>query len=160
LLLLPYYLINLFLRFSCPVIPVLRVWKARSFAGPGVEWLFERVRILEERLPMSLVDSRRRSFRLPLKVAVILAGKDYEHQNFSETAETVDVGKFGAKILTSRRLRMGALVSLRRPNSERTESFRVVYLGQPDPETHKNAVGLELSSIEDFWGHTFPPDNW
>jgi hypothetical protein len=109
---------------------------------------------------MSLVESRRRSARLPLKMTVILTGKDYEHQSFNETVETVDVGKFGAKILTTRRLRMGTLVSLRRPNSEKTESFRVVYLGQPDPETHKNAVGLELSSIEDFWGHTFPPDSW
>jgi hypothetical protein len=109
---------------------------------------------------MSLVDSRRRSSRLPLRMQVVLAGKDYEHQSFSEPAETVDVGKFGAKILTARRLRLGALVSVRRPNSEKTESFRVVYLGQPDPETRRNQVGLELSSIEDFWGHTFPPDNW
>jgi hypothetical protein len=109
---------------------------------------------------MSLVESRRRSSRLPLRMPVILAGKDYEHQSFNEPAETIDVGKFGAKILTTRRLRLGALVSLRRPNSEKTESFRVVYLGQPDPETHKNPVGLELSSIEDFWGHSFPPDNW
>lgn len=109
---------------------------------------------------MSLVESRRRTSRLPLRVTVIVAGKDYEHQTFNETAETVDVGKFGAKILTARRLRLGALVSLRRPNSDRSESFRVVYLGQPDPETHKNAVGLELASIEDFWGHSFPPDTW
>jgi hypothetical protein len=109
---------------------------------------------------MSLVESRRRSSRLPLRMAVILTGNDFEHRSFNESAETVDVGKFGAKILTTRRLRLGTLVSLRRPNSDRSESFRVVYLGQPDPETHKNLVGLELSSIEDFWGHTFPPETW
>ena len=109
---------------------------------------------------MSLVDSRRRSSRLPLRITVILAGKDFEHQNFNEPAETVDVGKFGAKVLTTRRLRLGALVSLRRPNSERSESFRVVYLGQPDPETHKNPVGREREEIEDFWGHTLPPERW
>ena len=109
---------------------------------------------------MSILESRRRNSRLPLKISIILSGKDFEHQNFNEPAETVDVGKFGAKILTARRLRMGALVMLRRPNSEKSESFRVVYLGQPDPETRKNPVGLELSSIEDFWGHSFPPDSW
>ncbi len=109
---------------------------------------------------MSVFESRRRSSRLPLRISVILSGKDFEHQAFNEPAETIDVGKFGAKILTTKRLRLGALVSLRRSNSEKTESFRVVYLGQPDPETHKNPVGLELSSIEDFWGHSFPPDSW
>ncbi len=109
---------------------------------------------------MALVESRRRTSRLPLRMTVILTGKDYEHENFAEPAETIDVGKFGARILTARRLRLGTLVSLRRPNSEKTESFRVVYLGEPDPETRKHPVGLELSSIEDFWGHTFPPDTW
>lgn len=109
---------------------------------------------------MSLVESRRRGSRLPLRIPVIVAGKDFEHQTFNEPAETLDVGKFGAKILTSRRLRLGSLVSLRRTHSDKTESFRVVYVGEPDPETHKNPVGLELSSIEDFWGHSFPPDAW
>lgn len=109
---------------------------------------------------MSLLESRRRSSRLPLRIPVVLSGKDFNHEAFNEPAETIDVGKFGAKILTSRRLRMGTLVTLRRANSDKTETFRVVYLGQPDPETRKNPVGLELSSIEDFWGHSFPPDSW
>lgn len=109
---------------------------------------------------MALVESRRRTSRLPLRMTVIMTGKDYEHQTFSEPAETIDVGKFGAKILSNRKLRLGTLVSLKRPNSEKTESFRVVYLGAPDPETHRHPVGLEVSSIEDFWGHTFPPDAW
>jgi hypothetical protein len=109
---------------------------------------------------MALVESRRRTSRLPLRMTVIVTGKDYEHETFTEPAETIDVGKFGAKILTTRRLRLGTLVSLRRPNSEKTESFRVVYLGEPDPDTRKHPVGLEVSSIEDFWGHTFPPDSW
>ena len=109
---------------------------------------------------MSLLESRRRTSRLPLRIPVILSGKDFNHETFNEPAETIDVGKFGAKILTSRRLRMGSLVSVRRANSDKSESFRVVYLGQPDPETHKNPVGLEISSIEDFWGHSFPPDSW
>ena len=109
---------------------------------------------------MALVEIRRRTSRLPMRMTVIVTGKDYEHETFSEPAETIDVGKFGARILTARKLRLGTLVSLKRPNSEKTESFRVVYLGQPDPETHRHPVGLEISSIEDFWGHTFPPESW
>jgi hypothetical protein len=93
-------------------------------------------------------------------MAVIISGLDYEHRSFNEPAETVDVGKFGAKILTVRKLRLGSMVSLRRTNSDKTEAFRVVYLGSPDPETRKNPVGLELAAIEDFWGYTFPPDSW
>ncbi len=106
------------------------------------------------------IEIRRRSGRLPLRVSVVLSGVDYNHDTFNEPAETVDVGKYGAKILTARKLRIGTLVSLRRPNSDKSESFRVVYLGEPDPETRKNPVGLELASIEDFWGQSFPPDTW
>lgn len=106
------------------------------------------------------MESRRRSSRLPLRIPVVLAGTNYQHQTFSEHAETLDVGKYGTKVLTAQRLRMGTLVSLRRANSEQTESFRVVYVGEPDPETRKHPVGLEMVSIEDFWGQSFPPDVW
>lgn len=106
------------------------------------------------------LEPRRGSLRLPIRMTVVISGTDYEHQPFNETAETLDVGKFGARILTGRKLRLGSMVSLRRANSEKAEAFRVVYLGEPDPETRKNPVGLEMASIENFWGHAFPPDRW
>jgi hypothetical protein len=105
-------------------------------------------------------DFRRRSARLPLRIPVVVSGTDLSHQAFHENTETVDIGKFGAKVLTSRRLKLGSLVSVRRSNSEKTESFRVVFIGEPDPETRKCPVGLEMSAIEDFWGQSFPPDSW
>ncbi len=105
-------------------------------------------------------ETRRRSSRLPLRLPVVMSGIDYQHETFNEPAETMDVGKYGAKVLTRRRLRLGSMVSLRRANSDKAESFRVVYVGDPDPETHKVPVGLEMTSIEDFWGQSFPPDVW
>ncbi len=109
---------------------------------------------------MSIPHARRRTSRLPLRVPVIINGKDSEHHTFNEPAETVDVGKFGARVLTTRKLRLGATVSVRRANSEKEESFRVVHLGEPDPETRKIPVGLEITSLENFWGHSFPADSW
>jgi hypothetical protein len=109
---------------------------------------------------MAVPGARRRTSRLPLRVPVVITGYDYEHETFNERAETLDVGKFGARVLTARKLRLGSMVSLRRANSEKSESFRVVHIGNPDPETRKTPVGLELSSLEDFWGHTFPADSW
>lgn len=109
---------------------------------------------------MAFTEARRRTSRLSLRVPVVITGMDYEHQNFNEPAETLDVGKFGARILTNRKLRLGSMVSLRRSNSPKSESFRVVHVGDPDPETKKTPVGLEISAVEDFWGHTFPADSW
>lgn len=109
---------------------------------------------------MVLQTPRRRSSRLPLRINVVLTGKDNDHQTFNEPSVTLDVGKFGARVLTSRKLRLGTMISVRRANSEKSESFRVVHIGEPDPGTHKTPVGLEVSSVEDFWGHTFPADSW
>ena len=106
------------------------------------------------------LETHRRTSRLPLRVPVVVSGMNFNHENFTERCETLNVGKFGVKILTSQRLRLGSLVSLRRANSDKAESFRVVYIGDPDPETRKHPVGLEISSIEDFWGQSFPPDAW
>ncbi len=33
-------------------------------------------------------------------------------------------------------------------------------LGEPDPETRKIPVGLEMAAIDNFWGQSFPPDTW
>jgi hypothetical protein len=109
---------------------------------------------------MTLLSARRRTSRLPLRINVVLTGKDNDHQTFNEPAVTLDVGKFGARVLTSRKLRLGTMVSVRRANSQNSESFRVVHIGDPDPETRKTPVGLEVSAVEDFWGHSFPADSW
>ena len=106
------------------------------------------------------IDFRRRNARLPLRIPVVLSGTDSNHEAFHENTETVDIGKFGAKVLTSRRLKPGSLVTVRRSNRVETESFRVVYVGDPDPETRKIPIGLEMAAIEDFWGQSFPPDAW
>ncbi|PYV17307.1 MAG: hypothetical protein DMG21_08775 [Acidobacteria bacterium] len=106
------------------------------------------------------IDFRRRSVRLPLRIAIIFSGTDAAHEAFHENTETLDIGKFGAKVLTSRKLKIGSQVSVRRANSNKTETFRVVHVGEPDPQTRKTPVGLEMSAIEDFWGQSFPTDSW
>jgi hypothetical protein len=109
---------------------------------------------------MAGIDFRRRSMRLPLRIAVVVSGTDASHQAFHENTETIDIGKFGAKVLIARKLKLGSLVTLRRANSDKTESFRVAHVGEPDPGTRKTPVGLEMAVIEDFWGQQFPPDSW
>ncbi len=106
------------------------------------------------------IDFRRRSGRLPLRIAIVISGRDAAQETFHENSETVDVGKFGAKVLTSRKLKLGSQVSVRRANSEKAENFRVVYVGEPDPQTRKTPIGIEMAAIEDFWGQSFPPDSY
>lgn len=106
------------------------------------------------------IDFRRRSMRLPLRIPVVISGTDASHQAFHENTETIDIGKFGAKVLIARKLKVGSLVTLRRATSDTIESFRVAFVGEPDPETRKIPVGLEMAAIEDFWGQSFPPDSW
>lgn len=106
------------------------------------------------------LEIRRRSSRLPLRVRVALEGVNFEHKPFNEYVETVEVGKYGAKILTAQRLRPGALVTLRREKTKDPQPFRVVHIGQQEPETRKYSVGLEMACVEEFWGRSFPPDAW
>jgi PilZ domain len=108
----------------------------------------------------SMYDSaaRRRSARLTMHLRVVVSGVNAQSQNFEERTETVEVSKYGAKIHLGQDLRVGALLSLERPDAERASKFRVVYQNPPEADNARRETGIEFVGADSFWGIQFPPD--
>src|SRR2546422_11728128 len=58
----------------------------------------------------------------------------------------------------SRELKVGSLLFLLRPDTERSAKFRVVFQSPPDPATGRRDTGIEFVGVDGFWGVQFPPD--
>jgi hypothetical protein len=102
--------------------------------------------------------ARRRSSRVAMRLKVVVSGLNTQSQSFEEKTETVEVSKYGAKIKISEELKVGALLSLARPDADRESKFRVAYQAPPDPETGRRETGVEFLGVDTFWGVQFPPD--
>lgn len=102
--------------------------------------------------------SRRRSGRMALRLSVTISGTDVKSNRFEERAETIEVSKHGAKIRLSSEVKAGSLLSLLRPETERSSEFRVVYQSPPDPASGRRETGIEFVGVDAFWGVQFPPD--
>jgi transcription elongation GreA/GreB family factor len=101
---------------------------------------------------------RRRSGRIETRLRVIVSGTDMQGQNFEERTETLEVSKYGARITLRQELKMGATLSLERPDSDRKSGFRMVYQAPPDPATGLRDTGIEFLGVDSFWGIQFPPE--
>ena len=97
---------------------------------------------------------------MPLHVVVVVSGVNAKGENFEERGETVEVSKHGAKVRTAQEVKIRALLTIVRPDSDRKAQFRVVYQMPPDPATGKREAGVEFVGVETFWGVQFPPDKW
>jgi hypothetical protein len=106
---------------------------------------------------MSDASARRRSARLAMRLRVVLSGVNAQSQPFEERTETVEVSKYGAKVHTREDLKIGALLSLVRPDSDRASKFKVAYQAARDPEGLRE-TGIEFIGVDTFWGIQFPPD--
>jgi len=102
--------------------------------------------------------SRRRSARILLRLIVVISGADGQSNRFEEPAETVDVSKYGAKVRLAHEMKVGSLLSLLRPDTERSAKFRVVFQTPPDAATGRRDTGIEFVGVDGFWGVQFPPD--
>ena len=107
---------------------------------------------------MSESSARRRSTRLTMRLRVVVSGVNAQSQNFEERTETVEVSKYGATINLCQDLRVGALLSLERPDADRASKFRVVYQNPPDAQHSHRETGIEFIGVDSFWGLQFPPD--
>ncbi len=101
---------------------------------------------------------RRRSGRLSLHVKVRLSGANVEGNTFEERSETLEVSKYGARVTLHHDLKVGSIMGLERPDSERQARFKVVYQAPPDPATGRRETGIEFVGVDSFWGIDFPPD--
>lgn len=107
---------------------------------------------------MSGATARRRSMRMPMRLKVIVSGVNAQSQSFEEKAETIEVSKYGAKIHLGEQMRVGAVLTLVRPDTDRDSKFRVAYQAPPNPESGRRETGIEFLGVDVFWGVQFPPD--
>jgi hypothetical protein len=107
---------------------------------------------------MSGATARRRSMRVPMRLKVIVSGVNAQSQSFEEKAETIEVSKYGAKIILGEEVRIGAVLALVRPDADRDSKFRVAYQAPPNPESGRRETGIEFLGVDVFWGVQFPPD--
>ena len=107
---------------------------------------------------MSDSTARRRSARVTMHLKVVLSGVNAQSENFEERTETIEVSKYGAKVYTRQEFKIGAPLSLERPDAERVSKFKVVYQSPADPETGRRETGIEFVGVDSFWGVQFPPE--
>ena len=92
-----------------------------------------------------------------MRLKVVLSGTNAQAQSFEERTETVEVSKYGAKVHTREDLKIGSLLSLSRPYSDRASKFKVAYQADRNSEGSRE-TGLEFVGVDTFWGIQFPPD--
>ncbi len=100
--------------------------------------------------------AQRRTERVLVQIPIEVSGNDAEGRAFRETTRTVVINRDGARIALRHVIRVGAQVSIKNLQSQRTCPFRVV------DRVHKT-IGLDpewgvacLDPKEDFWGILFP----
>lgn len=93
-----------------------------------------------------------------MHVKVRLAGTNAKSEEFEERSETIEVSKYGARVTLEQELKVGTLLTLERPGTDRVSRFKVVYQYAPDPATGRRETGLEFVGVDSFWGIEFPPD--
>jgi hypothetical protein len=102
----------------------------------------------------------RRSTRVSISIPVVISGVDIDGNNFREGARTQVVNKHGGKIVTTRRLKMGAEVMIENPASGKSAKSKVVWLDGTQSPEGVHGVGLQLTEAQNIWGISFPPDDW
>jgi hypothetical protein len=99
---------------------------------------------------------RRRSERVLLRVPITVFGMTMDNRDVTEEAETADISRIGALVLSRTAFRTGGILEITSKFTRQCEKFRVVWVS----EEQKHGcfeLGIEmLSPRDDFWGITFP----
>ena len=98
----------------------------------------------------------RRGGRVLIRVPVRVRGITQDGGRVEETAEAFVVSRYGALLCTSTLLQMSSPLTVTNGFSHEAESFRVVWLGEKQPDGRWE-IGIEADNPrEDFWGIRFP----
>ena len=99
---------------------------------------------------------RRRGERVILRIPITIFGMSKDNQHITVEAETADISRGGALLLTSAVFRPGAILEITSKFTKQCEKFRVVWAGDQQKQG-KFEVGIEmLTPRDDFWGISFP----
>lgn len=100
---------------------------------------------------------RRRCGRILMRVPVDVSGTADDGSPLEENTHTGVVGALGAMVRTSRKLQMGAEVTVTNRFSQQTAKFLVVWINDRQDGALWE-IGIEsLQPLDDFWGVRFPP---
>lgn len=99
---------------------------------------------------------KRRSDRISVELPIIITGTDAFGENFVESARTIVIARYGAKILCQHKLAPELAISVRCLMTGATSDARIVGFIRAAPEGIY--YGIELLNQEvDLWGVEFPP---
>lgn len=99
---------------------------------------------------------RRRSDRISVELPIVISGVDVLGEDFVESARTIVIARYGAKILCKRKLAPELEFSIRCLMTREESEARVVGQVREGPEGIY--YGIELLQQEvDLWGVEFPP---
>lgn len=99
---------------------------------------------------------KRRSDRISVQLPIIVSGVDALGKDFVESARTIVIARYGAKILSQHKLAPQLEITIRCLMTDEESDARVV--GQVGQDPEGIYYGLELLNQEvDLWGVEFPP---
>ena len=99
---------------------------------------------------------RRRSERVILRIPITIYGMSKDNQHITVEAETADISRGGAMLLSSSAFRPGGILEITSKFTKQCEKFRVVWMSGQQKHGHFE-IGIEmLTPRDDFWGITFP----
>ena len=106
-----------------------------------------------------LVQNRRKTQRVLMRVPVRVSGQNALGSSFDEETHTLAVNANGALVLLSAPLRKGQLLKLvNKPTGDKAECL-VAYLGQRQGDLVEVGIAFRLPNPK-FWRVTFPPKDW
>jgi hypothetical protein len=109
--------------------------------------------------PSLTPQTRRRSQRVLMQVAVRIRGEDAQGKIIEEETETLAINAHGALVLLKSRFTSGSTVFLKHKRTEEEQECHVAFLGPV--RAGKVEIGLEFTSARPaFWRVAFPPEDW
>ena len=97
--------------------------------------------------------NQRRSRRVAQSIRVRISSVSSDGQVQEREAETLVVGRYGARIHTDLPLQLGAAVKLTVPNTGRQADAVVTWVSEESPYE----FGVELKEASNIWGVTLVP---
>lgn len=106
----------------------------------------------------TLLLTRRRSQRRRQKLALELIRETPGGIRHQEASETLDISRHGVRLTAANLLEPERVIELRRPDTGRRATARVVWWRIEADLPNRVQMGLELLGTDDFWGIAFEPD--
>ncbi len=108
---------------------------------------------------LAVMNNRRRSQRVLLRIPVQVIGRDPDKKPFSEMTHTAVVNAHGGLLYLALKVEPGQVIILKNPETSEEQLCRVIRC-DPAPDG-RSEVGVEfVKPAPNFWRVAFPPSDW